>query len=124
VRPEADQTMSFCNEKRLRLKQWLGILSLTLSATLLNPCGLRGAVYPFTIWSNYSAVVLENQSIPFLERNGYIAEYFVIKLRLVVLYLSFIAVGFRALRYPTALFALAALIGGMTWFAIRNKTIL
>ncbi len=43
------------------------ILGLTGLATLITPYGLLGALYPFTIFANYGYLIVENQSIPFLE---------------------------------------------------------
>jgi hypothetical protein len=114
----------FYREKRFLLTRWLGILALTLLATLVNPSGIYGALYPFTIWSNYGIDVTENHSVPYLEGLGLKGEFPLIKITLVVLYLSFFAVYRRAARFPTGLFILAVLLGGMGWFAIRNQTIM
>jgi hypothetical protein len=56
----------FYREKARRAARWSGILGLTLAATLLNPSGIQGAIYPLVIWTNYGIAVIENQSIPFL----------------------------------------------------------
>ena len=114
----------FYKEKRFLLTRWLGILSLTLLATLINPSGIYGAAYPLTIWSNYGIDIIENHSIPYLESHGFKGEYPLIKLTLIVLALSFFAVYRRAARFPTALFILAVFLGGMGWFAIRNQTLM
>src|SRR4029077_15363508 len=68
----------FYQEKRFLLTRWLGILSLTLLATLMNPSGIYGAAYPLTIWSNYGIDIVENHSIPYLESNGFKGEYLLI----------------------------------------------
>ena len=73
-----------------------------------------------TIWTNYGISVIENQSVPFLEKHGYQGQYTLIKLTLLALYLSFIPAARRAREFPLALFALAAVIGEMAWTAIRN----
>lgn len=114
----------FYKEKRLLFARWSGILALTLFATLMNPSGVYGAAYPFTIWSNYGMDVMENHSVPYLESHGLKGEYLLIKLTLIVLYLSFYAVYRRAARFPTGKFILAILLGGMGWFSLRNQTIL
>jgi len=77
-----------------------------------------------TIWTNYGISVIENQSVPFLEKHGYQGQYTLIKLTLLALYLSFIPAARRAREFPLALFALAAVIGEMAWTAIRNQTLL
>jgi hypothetical protein len=114
----------FYKEKILLFGRWSGILALTLLATLMNPSGIYGAAIPFTIWSNYGMDVTENHSLPYLESHGFGGEYLVVKLTLIVLYLSFFAVYRRGARFPMGLFILAVLLGGMAWFALRNQTIL
>src|SRR5262249_163396 len=106
-------------------KRWLGILALTLAATLANPSGVQGALYPLTIWGNYGLDMAENHSIAYLESSGYTGgEFLLIKLALVILGLSFLAPMRRERPFPFALLALAILMGGMAWFAIRNQTLL
>ena len=114
----------FYKQKAALLTRWLGILALTALATLLNPSGIYGAIYPFTIWSNYGIDVIENHSVPYLEAHGFQHEYLLIKLILIVLYLSFFVAWRRAAKFPIALFILAIVLGAMAWFAIRNQTIL
>jgi len=114
----------FYKEKAFRFKQWLKILALTVAATLVNPSGIYGAAYPLAIWSNYGLEMRENHSILFLENHGYSGEYLLIKLTLLVLYLSFIPVALRARRFPMALFLMAVLIGAMAFLAVRNQPLL
>ncbi len=106
-----------------RLGLWLAILGLTLAATLLNPSGIHGAVYPFTIWTNYGMPVVENFSILFLWSHDYNGEFALITLTLLALYLSFLAPR-RSGPFPAALFILAAVIGELAFTAIRNQTLL
>lgn len=40
-------------------------------ATLCNPSGWDGAVYPITMWSNYGYAIVENKSLFFLRPFGY-----------------------------------------------------
>jgi hypothetical protein len=129
--PRADVTpgvnpwdTEFYKEKRVLLTRWLGVLALTLLATLVNPSGIYGAVYPLAIWSNYGIDVIENHSVPYLESHGFTGQYLLIKLTLIVLYLSFFAVYRRGGRFPTALFILSVLLGGICWFAMRNQTVM
>ena len=111
------------HRKPRRLGCWLGILGLTLVATLLNPSGLHGAVYPLTIWTNYGMPVVENLSILFLWSHHYKGEFALITLTLLALYLSFLAPR-RTGPFPTGLFILAAVIGVLAFTAIRNQTLL
>lgn len=106
------------------LKRWMLVLLLTSAATVLNPNGIRGAIYPFTIWSNYGMGIAENHSVLYLEANGYVGEYLAIKLTLAVLYISFLAAIVRARRFPLAMFLLGMVIGSMGFYAIRNQTLM
>ncbi|MEN9407081.1 MAG: hypothetical protein RLZZ455_297 [Candidatus Parcubacteria bacterium] len=72
-------------------KQLLTILILTLCATLINPQGITGALYPLTAFQNYGYAIEENQNIFFLESLGFhknSVEYF--KFAVVLLFMSLI----------------------------------
>jgi hypothetical protein len=90
----------------------------------LNPSGIQGAIYPLSIWTNYGLAVIENQPVLVLEAQHYNGPFTLIKLTLLALYASFIPLWGRAERFPVGLFALAAVIGGMAWMAIRHQTLL
>lgn len=47
-------------------KRFLLILLLSLLATLINPHGINGALYPFSIFSNYGYTIVENQNVFYL----------------------------------------------------------
>jgi hypothetical protein len=47
---------------------------LCAAAAIVNPAGLRGALYPFVIFRNYGYMIVENQSIRFLEKWGMTAN--------------------------------------------------
>jgi hypothetical protein len=114
----------FYTEKLYVLRQWLKILGLTLAATLVNPNGIHGALYPLTIWQNYGMDVVENHSIVYLESHGYTGEFLVIKLTLAALYVSFLAAILLARRFPWPMFFLGVLLGAMGFFAMRNETVM
>jgi hypothetical protein len=114
----------FYREKLYLLKRWMFVLLLTAAATLLNPNGLKGAIYPFTIWGNYGIEITENHSILYLEANGYSGEYLVIKFTLIVLYLSLLMAIVRARRFPLPMLLLSVLLSCMAFFAIRNQTVM
>jgi hypothetical protein len=114
----------FYQEKIYLFEQWLKILGLTVAATLLNPNGIRGALYPLTIWGNYGIDITENHSIAFLETHGYTGEFLEIKLTLAALYLSFLVAILFARRLPLSMFLLSVTIGSMGFFAIRNQTVM
>ncbi len=114
----------FYREKFQKLRRWTGILLLTAGATLLNPNGVRGAIFPFTIWSNYGMDIAENHSFLYLENNNYTGEYTVLKLTLILLYLSFLAAILCAQRFPMPMLALGITVGALAFFAIRNQTLM
>ena len=114
----------FYREKLYVLKRWMLVLLLTVAATLLNPNGLKGALYPFTIWGNYGIDITENHSLPYLQANGYTGEYLVIKFTLILFYLSLLLAIVRARRFPLPMFLLGVLLSCMAFFAIRNQTVM
>lgn len=48
----------------------VAVFLLTFLATLINPNGIQGASYPFTVFNNYGYSIQENQNIFFLLRLG------------------------------------------------------
>lgn len=50
-----------------KVKEIFYVLFCTSMATILNPYGIKGAIYPFMIFQNYGYRIVENQSISFLE---------------------------------------------------------
>jgi len=106
------------------LYSWAPILLLTVAVTLLNPNGLRGATYPFTVWTNYGFDVIENYSILRIEKTVYASYYRLMELTLAALFVSFIVAARRSKRFPLPTFALALLIGGMAWWAVRAEPLL
>ncbi|MGH7343059.1 MAG: hypothetical protein ACREKH_21445, partial [Candidatus Rokuibacteriota bacterium] len=95
----------------------------TALATLVNPAGLRGALYPFAILGNYGYDVVENQPVLVLERliNFPPALYF--KLAFAVLAASWLYVVSNSERRRTAsvaLFLLSLFVSVVAWRAVRN----
>jgi hypothetical protein len=115
---------SLYKDKVRRIKKWLLVLFLTLSATVVNPSGLAGALYPVTVWSNYGFRVAENLPITTLEGLGYEGEFALIKLTLLMLGLSLVVVAWRSPRFPSPLLGLAVITGSLAWFTLRNQTLL
>jgi hypothetical protein len=52
-------------------KRHWALAFLVAAATLCNPSGWQGAVYPVTMWSNYGYTIVENKSLFFLRPFGY-----------------------------------------------------
>lgn len=101
------------------------VLGLTIAAALINPFGLKGIVYPLGIFEDYGYRIVENQSVWFLDRLGFINKpnLLLFKIVFLALVLSFVsAVILNRRRFSPALFALALIFSGMGWLAIRNFT--
>lgn len=111
-------------EKNKKKSKALGIiLFLTILATLFNPLGIKGALYPFNIFQNYNYRVLENQSIGFLSHLNFIANpnLLIFKITLSILLLSHLALLiFNRKKISWPLFGLAITISILGWSALRN----
>ena len=83
-------------ELGLRTRDWRRLKCLTIVglvsvlALLINPSGLRGALYPFAIFQNFGLTIRENLSIAALSalRPGYI-NFLIFKIAVVLLILVF-----------------------------------
>ncbi len=96
---------------------------MTILATLFNPLGIKGALYPFNIFQNYNYRVLENQSIGFLSHLNFIANpnLLIFKITLSILLLSHLALLiFNRKKISWPLFGLAITISILGWSALRN----
>ncbi len=72
----------------LQTSPLLLVLVLTALATLLNPNGLTGALYPFTVFNNYGYTIAENQTLFFLINYGFRnASYLYFGIAVVVLFI-------------------------------------
>lgn len=108
---------------RFRPKTLALITVLLAGASVISPLGIRGALYPFSIFNTYSYRVLENQSIPFLENlniGNWVAFLdFKIAFAISVACLIFAAyIGYR--RFAVPLFIFIAVFGYLSWTGIRN----
>ncbi len=101
------------------------ITVLSFGTSLINPAFLKGALYPFSIFSNYGYRVLENQSIIFLE-NLNISEglhFGLIKLLYFLIALSFLVLIFKKDWRPNfriGYFVLIVISVYLSFTAIRN----
>ncbi len=96
---------------------------LCLLAACINPHFINGLVYPFNIFKDYGYLIVENQSIGFLERLNFTQGQHFILYRIVVLILAFsiAAAGIRNWRKINIPFVVLTLIsGGMAYTGIRN----
>jgi len=99
--------------------------ALTALSTLINPSFIKGALYPFKIFSNYGYLLVENQSITFLEGLGITtnSHFTLFKLCALALILSF-SFALLTRKYREKLFwtglIIALTMGLLSFQAIRN----
>lgn len=110
------------NVRRIRV-----IFGSAILATLINPVGLRGALYPLRIFDNYGYRLFENQSIWFIEKLFPYPAGFYFKALLGIFILGWIIKIIRVFRkkeaFSLALFLLSAFFGFLALKAIRNFAI-
>lgn len=110
-------------EKDRILAEKLGlVLIFCLFASFLNPLGIKGAFYPLRIFENYGYLVLENQSIFYLDKLiDYPAGIF-FKLSLGVVVLSFLLRWFlgKDRKFVWSEIFLGVFVGFLAWRAVRN----
>jgi hypothetical protein len=113
----------------LREKDWskfktlFFVLILSFSASLANPFGLKAVLYPLNIFRNYGYRVLENQSVSFLARIGFInnPNLLIFKIVLFILLASIILLFLtnrKKINWP--LLGLSIVISVLGWSALRN----
>ncbi len=109
-----------------RIKNLSAVALLSVFASLLNPFGWRGLVYPLQIFRNYGYTIVENKSVWFVERYGIQNSNFtLVKVVIILLVLSFALLHFTNRRKISARYLLFALcFGSLGWLAIRNFTLL
>lgn len=54
-----------------KIKTLVSVTGISIAVSLLNPNFLKGALYPFTVFSNYGVTITENQTIFTLQSNGF-----------------------------------------------------
>lgn len=116
---------SFFKKNREKTKQLGIILLLSSVASFINPFGLKGVLYPLNIFREYGYLVVENQSVWFLDRWGFNnPNLLLFKIIFIVLFLSFVLlIIFNRKNFSVIYFCLAMGLGVMAWLAIRNFTI-
>lgn len=121
-----DDLIAFFRKKKQTIKRLTVILLLTVVAVFFTPFGLKGVFYPLTIFQNYGYRLIENQSIGFLEKLGFIQNpnFSLFKIAVCLLLLSFnFILLFNRRKFSCGFLLLAILLGLMAWLAIRNLTL-
>jgi hypothetical protein len=118
-----EQVIKLSQKKPNGFVQLLIISGLCLAAGLINPFGYKILIYPFLIFKNYGYLIVENQSVKFLENINFTAgQHFLLFKAMVGLALAgFIAVAITAWRkLDVAQLVVIVITGGMAYLAIRN----
>lgn len=101
------------------------ILGFSTLALFLNPYGLSGVLYPFTVFNNYGYLIAENQSVAFLTRLSINNPNFLWWKITTGFMLSTAALVFFKHRnkFPVALFGISFAFSILSFYAIRNFAI-
>lgn len=83
---------------RNRTKQVIILLVSTVLATLINPNGLTGALYPLQVFNNYGYSIVENQNIFFLREVVFNPNIFYFFLAIAAFSISFLFAGKNSLN--------------------------
>ncbi|NQV00849.1 MAG: hypothetical protein HQ537_01895 [Parcubacteria group bacterium] len=113
-------------KKRKVFNKIFSVLILTSLTTLISPFGLKGLIYPFTIFKDYGYRIVENQSVWFLENLGIISNpnLTLFKIVFAILVLSFILLLIKnRKKFSIIYLCLAVVFSTMAWLAIRNFTL-
>jgi hypothetical protein len=99
------------------------VLILSIGASLVNPFGIKGLIYPLNIFRNYGYRVLENQSVSFLTKLGFInnPNLLIFKIVLFILLASIILIFItnrKKISWP--LLGLSFTVSVLGWSALRN----
>jgi hypothetical protein len=104
-------------------KNLWGILVLSIIAGLINPNFIKGFLYPLTIFKNYGYLIVENQSIKFLENLQFTQgqHFLLFKIAVIFTLISFVlAAMFNRRKISIALFLLTLVSGILAYNGIRH----
>ncbi|MCA9370769.1 MAG: hypothetical protein KC680_02295 [Candidatus Peregrinibacteria bacterium] len=98
------------------------ILVISTLATLINPSGIAGALYPFGILRDPGYAVLENQAVLFLKGIGITSTAFTYLAGATVLYVVavFVLLRRKILREHWPYVVMSGLMILMSWLAVRH----
>lgn len=97
-----------------------GILCLSTFASLINPAGLRGVLYPLQIFKGYGYRLLENQSVWFLDKIVKYPPNIYFKISFGVLVFSWILVLVKKKRVVFSNLIFSVFFSYLSWTAVRN----
>ncbi len=106
-----------------KLQKLIIISALCILAGLINPFGYKLLIYPAQIFKNYGYLIVENQSIRFLERLNFVQgqHFLLFKLAVAGVIISFIGVAIRWWRkIDITMLVLVIITAFMAYLGIRN----
>lgn len=110
-----------------KIKQISIVFAGVILASLINPYGYKGLLFPFKIFENYGYRVFENQSVWFIEKLFKYPPAINFKILFGILLLSWIFIIYKSIlkkeKSSIALFIISIVFSAMGWLAIRNFTI-
>ncbi len=106
--------------KKTRTLFFVGLVSFL--AAVLNPHFLKGVLYPLNIFKNYGYLIVENQSIKFLENLNITAgqNFLLFKIAAGTVFLSFVLVYAVKRKFALALFLVTLVAGVLAYKGIRH----
>ncbi len=119
------ESMIVAERKKLR-KNFSWALIASFATLFISPFGLKGAFEPLTIFKNYGYMLVENQSIPFLQKIMWEPNFFIFKFAFAALIASFVflLVKSRHFLWQNISFLFLAIgFSTMAWLQIRNLAI-
>ena len=67
-------------KKKVNTKGWLILFAVTVITSLLNPHGIRGLLEPFGILKEYGYMIIENQTVFFMQKRASSFKYFYLEI--------------------------------------------
>lgn len=109
-------------EEKYKTRQFFLVGAGCVLASIINPHFAQGLLYPLNIFNNYGYLIVENQSVKFLENLGMAAgqNFFLFKLAAGLTGISFILSAIFARRFSLANFLLASAAGILAYSGIRH----
>lgn len=105
-----------------KIKKLSLVLATSIVAMCINPYGVWGVLYPFTIFRNYGYRIVENQSINFLENISFTNPDFLwYKITFILVFVSSLVILIKKrASFPSALFIIAFTFGILGYLGIRH----
>ncbi|MBU4370154.1 hypothetical protein KKG58_05420, partial [Patescibacteria group bacterium] len=109
---------------REKIKKYVLILILVVLVMLINPMGLKGALYPLTVFQDFGYRVAEVQSVWFMDAYNNQPGYWFFKANFLLLLLSFtFVIFFDKKNFSLGNFFLAIGFSMMAWLMVRHITL-